>query len=228
MMDWVVIHQLPQPALYERLKAALFTVIGLIVMLTLLIALSATYLLKRHLLKLQQTSSRIEAMASGAVTFSILPEESDDEIGRLNRAFNGLYRKLQQHIVDVEYSGQENARLSEVMAHHFQEPVRRLQTFAERLLQRSDLARDADSQISLTYIQEQSARLSLLTRDAQRYLSIDKARVMSTQGADSAEVIAELKESHPHAQNLSITTDGDLPPRHHRQGSLQGADHPAG
>ncbi len=211
IMDWLVIHLLPQPALFDRLQSVLLKVSGWIVVFTLLIAVSATLLLRRHLLKLQKTSIQIEAMATGRETFALLPEGSHDEIGRLNRAFNGLYRKLQRHILDLEHGSQENARLSEVMAHHFQEPVRRLHTFAERLLQRSELATDEESQLALTFIQQQSSRLSLLTRDAQRYLSLDKAHVLTTGGVDTTQVITEVMHRYRQAHPLSIEMDSNLP-----------------
>jgi len=67
----------------------------------------------------------------------------------------------------------ELLRLSEIMAHHFQEPARRLMVFARRLKQLSKLQANQDAKYSLDFIDSQAERLSSLVRDVQRYLAID-------------------------------------------------------
>jgi light-regulated signal transduction histidine kinase (bacteriophytochrome) len=59
------------------------------------------------------------------------------------------------------------------MAHHFQEPARRLMVFARRLKQLSKLQANQDAKYSLDFIDSQAERLSSLVRDVQRYLAID-------------------------------------------------------
>jgi signal transduction histidine kinase len=106
----------------------------------------------------------------------------------------------------------ELTRLGEVMAHHFQEPVRRMASFAQRLLARSDSANDADSRQSLTFINQQARRLSELVRDARLYLAIDHAKVGAGETADSGDVLRRsIAEAGAEAAGANITVLEPLP-----------------
>lgn len=95
-------------------------------------------------------------------------------------------------LVTLQARNQELARLGEVMAHHFQEPARRLVSFAQRLLSKSQGMADEDSRQSLYFINAQAKRLSELVRDAQRYLALDHIKLSMGGQADSA---AALRQS---------------------------------
>jgi two-component system, chemotaxis family, sensor kinase Cph1 len=98
-------------------------------------------------------------------------------------------RRLEQEretlLATLEARNQELSRLGEVMAHHFQEPARRLVSFAQRLQGKSALVEDADSRKSIEFIDNQARRLSELVRDAQRYLALDHAKLGSDTATDS-------------------------------------------
>lgn len=84
---------------------------------------------------------------------------------RLRQAQEVLTEKVHQTNIQL-------ARLSEVMAHHFQEPARRLVNFSQRLtLYKSELNQDAV--ICVDFIEQQARRLSLLVSQIQRYLAIE-------------------------------------------------------
>jgi signal transduction histidine kinase len=85
----------------------------------------------------------------------------------------------------------ELMRLGEVMAHHFQEPTRRLTSFAQRLLAKSALASDEDSRASLHFIDTESRRLSALVHDAQRYLALEHSKMGAAERADSAAALRQ-------------------------------------
>lgn len=68
-------------------------------------------------------------------------------------------------------------RFAEVTAHHLQEPVRRVASYAGRL--RAQLAGrvdDAEVQASLDFINQQALRLQELLRDVELYLAADQPR----------------------------------------------------
>lgn len=69
-------------------------------------------------------------------------------------------------------ASEEAARLNEVMAHHFQEPSRRLVTFSSELLRRGEAA--GPERQSLLFIEQQARYLHRLVRDIQRYLRISR------------------------------------------------------
>ncbi len=98
---------------------------------------------------------------------------------------------LYQQAEALTLSNAELTRLGEAMAHHFQEPARRLASFTQRLLAKSDLAKDEDSRISLNFINAESRRLSLLVGEAQRYLALDHGNVCSATGLDSGVVLRQ-------------------------------------
>ena len=71
-------------------------------------------------------------------------------------------------------SNREMARLTEVMAHHLQEPARRVVTYAQRLRKNVDpVAIDADERLALDFIETEARRLRSLVGDIQRYLVTD-------------------------------------------------------
>jgi signal transduction histidine kinase len=102
---------------------------------------------------------------------------------------------LRQQAEALERSNADLTRLGEVMAHHFQEPTRRLSSFAQRLLAKSDLASDEDSRLSLHFIDAESKRLSNLVRDAQCYLALDHRQVSGAEVADSAAALRQCIEA---------------------------------
>lgn len=90
-----------------------------------------------------------------------------------------LYANLREEInlreikeAELRRSNADLKRLGEVMAHHFQEPARRLVGFAGHLQKKADLVADTDSRQALDFIYAQANRLSGLVRDAQRYLAL--------------------------------------------------------
>lgn len=98
---------------------------------------------------------------------------------------------LAQHAEALAQSNTELTRLGVVMAHHFQEPSRRLVSFAKRLQSKSDLVKDDDSRQSLEFIEQQAQRLSVLVRDAQHYLSLESTKVGAGETADSGSVLRQ-------------------------------------
>jgi len=68
----------------------------------------------------------------------------------------------------------ELASLGVAMAHHFQEPARRLVSFSQRLRLKFPTTADADARMSLDFIDSQARRLSDLVHDVQRYLALDQ------------------------------------------------------
>ncbi|MBV5297396.1 MAG: hypothetical protein JZU64_04455 [Rhodoferax sp.] len=106
-----------------------------------------------------------------------------------------LERERETLLASLQARNAELGRLGEVMAHHFQEPTRRLASFAQRLLAKSALADDEDSRLSLHFIDSESKRLSELVRQAQRYLALDHRQVNTTEAADSAAALRQCIEA---------------------------------
>lgn len=82
-------------------------------------------------------------------------------------------RENKRLINELSFRNRELERLSQVMAHHFQEPSRRLVSFAQQLSKQLGSTLDSSATISLEFIETQARRLSDLVSDVQRYLSLE-------------------------------------------------------
>lgn len=120
-------------------------------------------------------------------------------------------------INELSFRNRELERLSHVMAHHFQEPSRRLVSFAQQLSQqlaqkqRHQLSQKSahsvteednkEMQMAVDFIESQAKKLKELVNDIQRYLSLDLQPKLETVEPDclidavchSAPELAELK-----------------------------------
>jgi sensor domain CHASE-containing protein/nitrogen-specific signal transduction histidine kinase len=70
---------------------------------------------------------------------------------------------------------QEEKRLNEIMAHHFQEPVRRMLVFADQLA-KSPCNQEESSRQAIHYIQEQAAYLRNLVQGIQRFMQVTQVQ----------------------------------------------------
>jgi len=86
------------------------------------------------------------------------------------RSSNQENRRL---LDELSFRNQELERLGHVMAHHFQEPSRRLVSFAQQASRALGDEPDGTLSVSVEFIQQQAKRLSNLVSDVQRYLSLD-------------------------------------------------------
>ncbi|WFE70184.1 PAS domain-containing sensor histidine kinase [Halomonas sp. M1] len=81
-------------------------------------------------------------------------------------------KKDNEQLIDaLSHQNRDLERLGHAMAHHFQEPSRRLISFSQQLKREVDAASPGTA-MAVHYISTQSQRLSELVADVQRYLSL--------------------------------------------------------
>ena len=105
-------------------------------------------------------------------------------------------------------------RFAEVTAHHMQEPARRMATYAERLTKQwGNRIDDAESRLSLEFIDTQARRLHNLLRDVELYLSADRPRG-EIKATDANKVVSALlaRMSDSISSARAEISLGDLPP----------------
>jgi predicted ATPase/signal transduction histidine kinase len=93
---------------------------------------------------------------------------------RLDEDLRSEARQRERLVEELRMRNAELARLGEAMAHHFQEPARRMASFAQHLshhLHRESLNEKA--RMSLDFIDQQARRLIGLQQTMQRYLALD-------------------------------------------------------
>ena len=163
---------------YQAAQATTRQAIALALLVAALLIIPLSLLLVRQLVTrpLEHLSEGVELIRHGDLLAPI-ELDSGDELGRFAEAMNVMASQLYRREQSLNASNQELQRLSEVMAHHFQEPTRRLMAFAERLHKKSGQSLDKDTQQSLDFIYHQAHRLSQLVRDVQRYLELDKVNL---------------------------------------------------
>jgi signal transduction histidine kinase len=98
-----------------------------------------------------------------------------NELGQLAATINQMATTLAARERSLSRYAQEMERLNQVMAHHFQEPSRRLMLFSRQL--QGACLENADERQALAFIHTQSARLSALVDGARRYLDLSRTPV---------------------------------------------------
>jgi PAS domain S-box-containing protein len=103
---------------------------------------------------------------------------------RRRQAFQALAREVverQKAQAALERAHTELQRFAEITAHHLQEPVRRLGSYAQRLThQLAGRFDDEEATLALGFIGQQARRLQNLLRDVQLYLAADQPRGVVT------------------------------------------------
>ncbi|KGK43235.1 hypothetical protein LH51_00900 [Nitrincola sp. A-D6] len=106
-----------------------------------------------------------------------------------------------------EKYNRELLRLNEIMAHHFQEPARRLVSFAQRLYQKGLVETDQDVRVSVDFIHQQALRLSYLVRDIQRYLALDQVDPPSRLIELSAIIEQQMREAEFSDRLINVSVE---------------------
>ncbi len=169
---------------------------GILYTVTAIVAggLVAWLLVRGMTARLARLSMAMDSVAAGRKGAELADGDGHDEVARLTRDFNRMSRSLafqeeeQLRLMGrLDRANDELTRLTEISAHHLQEPVRRLVLFSQRL--RSLVGPDADGagmRSSLDQIEQDGRYLRELLRDIQLYLSAGQAAGHSQ--AASAEV----------------------------------------
>ncbi len=130
--------------------------------------------LKSGLRPLARLTQAANDLANGDFS-SRIPPKGSPELLRVIVAFNHMADATQTAQRKWRFSNEELHRLTEITAHHLQEPARRLVVFAGRL--KASLASQTlneDAALSLTFIEQQANRLRALLRDIQFYLAVEQ------------------------------------------------------
>ncbi|GAB0154609.1 ATP-binding protein [Marinobacterium sp. BA1] len=88
-------------------------------------------------------------------------------LGQAEQRYRMLSDRFLKHAQDTD-------RITQVLAHQFQEPLRRLIVYATKLSNACDGCQHHDLQRSVSVIKSQSERISRLCRDLQRYMRLNQ------------------------------------------------------
>lgn len=181
------------------LKGGLYTVAAIA-----LGGLLAWLLVRTMTGRLATLSHAADAIAGGNLGVSLPDDEAGrDEVARLIRDFNAMARALERDrgaqealMKRLDAANDDLFRLTEVSAHHLQEPVRRLVSFSQRL--RGLVQARSEPEViepTLAQIDDDGRYLRSLLNDIQAYLAI--IHVVPSHGsappqADTRAVVEEV------------------------------------
>ncbi len=192
------------------------TIAALEVLLSAVVLSAIAFLLTRRLESLTYASVRIAAGDYRAM----VPEGGNDEVAALSRAFNAMTEAVRSHVDELERtaealrcSNEELARLAEVTAHHLQEPLRHVASYAQLLGSRYHGRLDREADEFIRYMVAGVQQMKTMLVELQAYIAVDVSPVPASARADLAACLAEAR--HDLAGMLATSevsvTAGPLP-----------------
>ena len=157
------------------------------------------------MLRLARLSRTADAITAGSRSVALLDETGQDEVARLTRDFNGMVRALERDRIrqsglmrQLDRANADLTRLTDVSAHHLQEPVRRLILFSQSLRSQVQTP-EGDTGLfdSLGQIERDGRYLRELLRDIQAYLAaghVDPLTDFADAGAAADQACHKLRQ----------------------------------
>ncbi|HEV3213927.1 MAG TPA: HAMP domain-containing sensor histidine kinase [Acidimicrobiales bacterium] len=168
----------------------------------LLAALFGWLAARAALVPLASTTKEIEAVAATLDVSHRVEEGTDDELGRLRRAFNALLAR-------VEQSQDSQRQLILDASHELRTPLTSLRANAQVLARLGELGHDDAAQLSedmVAQVDELTVLVGDLTELTQGEHSVEDARSL-----DLADLVAECTEvAETHARTKQVTLEVDV------------------
>ncbi|CAA7627251.1 Signal transduction histidine kinase [Candidatus Terasakiella magnetica] len=95
-------------------------------------------------------------------------------IRRQLREREAVERLLARHSADLELANEELHQVAEITAHHLQEPLRTILSYAQLLIRRSDADLDPETQDYIAFIRSGTDRMKGQLDSLQRYLAVER------------------------------------------------------
>jgi signal transduction histidine kinase len=121
-------------------------------------------------------------------------------------------RSLEDKIIELNQANAEAEQMSYVAAHDLQEPLRKIRTFSDLLLDRHIVQLDEEGQTIIKRIDVASTRAQSLMQDIVNYNTIAYAQEEAAD-VDIGQVVSDIAQDpdHPVKQSKSIIQFADLP-----------------
>ncbi len=196
---WLVFSQ-PVGVAEEERQVLVISVLAVLFVVALTMLPLAWWLERRTLSRpVERLIAAVETMRAGGTPVTTT-YRSQDELGRLARAFDEMAAaigerelSLQQAVARLDDNAREMARLAEVMAHHLQEPSRRLLIYVQRLEKGlAGLQTDDEIELSLSMIEQQARRMRALIGDIHTYLAANEAQAR-VRPTDPQPILAQVR-----------------------------------
>ncbi|MBX5470321.1 MAG: HAMP domain-containing protein [Thermoleophilaceae bacterium] len=167
-----------------RSRTAVALGIGGLAAAVLAIAVLGLYLGRSVVRPIKRVASGAERVASGDLTARV-PDDRQDELGDLGRAFNAMAASLEQSREEIdrrtrelERSNRELAQYAVVTSHDLKEPLQTIAVFAQLLERRSRGRLDATADQYLDAIQAGTEHMRTLVRDLLEYSRVGQGEML--------------------------------------------------
>lgn len=201
------VHNLSQ-ALFEIILESLL--IGLVIS-----ALLSLLLAKAMATPIQNLTKAAERVASG--DFSHKPEsDAGDEIGVLTRTFNSMAGQLEHTLDDLKKSEEMRRDFVANVSHELRTPITSIRSYAETLLESSDLPRQTEEEFVVVILKE-SDRMTNIVQDLLTLSRFDAGSAkfnfecFSLKDSLTDVYNSMLLEAQKHGHCLRLTINGDPP-----------------
>ncbi len=115
------------------------------------------------------------------------------------REFRGrlkYQRELERKLIELDQSNRELEQIAFVTSHDLQEPLRKINTFCDRLVMKHTPQLDSEGQIIINRISTASSRMRDLIQDLSRYTSLSILRNNAPKIVDIKSVIEAIQRNH--------------------------------
>lgn len=120
-------------------------------------------------------------------------------------------KKDNEQLIDaLSYQNRDLERLGHAMAHHFQEPSRRLISFSQQLKREVGDTASPSTAVAVHYISTQSQRLSELVSDVQRYLSLGTVPPVFER-LDTQSILQDVYQTERLLAPMRLESELDIP-----------------
>jgi two-component system OmpR family sensor kinase len=143
---------------------------------------------------LQEIESTAAKIADGDLTQRIEREDESTEIGRLGHSLNVMLAQIEAGYRAREESEQRLRRFVADASHELRTPLAAVRAYAE-LFERGAATRPDDLARSMTGINRESERMSLLVDDLLLLARLDEGRPLERKPVDLAQVVGEAVDA---------------------------------
>lgn len=181
-----------------------------------LLLFSAGHIARRLNTPIRELMDGIQAMSAGALEHRVTIR-SNDEIGRISTAFNGMADHLQAaHVVrdsalaDLERSNAELDRFAYVASHDLKAPLRGIRNLAEWIAEDVAATASGDTRENLRLLNSRVDRLDSLLESLLTYSRVGR-KVSSAEAVDTARLVDEISDYLAPRAGFTVKCAGAMP-----------------
>lgn len=176
----------------EKQLLTLFILVGLIVLL--LIAIAARWVIKIGMRPLENVEKTAEQIASGDLSARLPDAKPSTEVGRLVNSLNAMLSRIEESFAARSESEGRLRRFVADASHELRTPLTAIRGFAE-LHRQGAVSGEGDTKELIARIERESMRMSALVEDLLTLARMDQGPKMEIKPVNLSELVSDAVES---------------------------------